>query len=108
MADGSIATKARPNRRRSRAASATVGARLARATGDSTGTTQRRHRCTLYRDASRARAELLVQSCRLARLVVALRKVRRAARGGGIELGGKHEIAVPLVEMRGDGVTPRD
>src|SRR4051794_23158993 len=58
------------------------------------------------RARSPMRAQELVESCRLACLVVALGEVRRVARRGRVEAGREVEVAVLLVEVGGHGIAP--
>src|SRR3954451_21939816 len=51
---------------------------------------------------------LLVQSRRLPGLMVAFGQVLGVAGGLGVEAGGQLEVAIPLVEIRGDCVPTRD
>ena len=52
--------------------------------------------------------EVLVESRRLAHLMVAFRQVGGAASGVGIKPGRQFEIAVFLMEIGGDRISPRD
>ena len=52
--------------------------------------------------------QVLVESRGLARLMIAFCEVGRVASGVGIEAGSEFEIAVLLVEVRGDRFAPWD